>query len=201
MKLPRTWCLAICLSLALTAGPLQAAAPRLLFQTSTLQALMDGVYDGNLTFQELARHGDFAIGTFNGLDGEMIGLDGTFYQVRADGRVLPVPGAMKTQFAEATFFKADKTHLIEKPLTYQQLTEYITALLPSPNLLYAIKIEGFFPHAKTRSVPRQHRPYPPLVKVAKQQAVFEFARVKGTIVAFRYPAYLASVNKVQQSYL
>jgi acetolactate decarboxylase len=176
------------------AGSLHAAESRLLFQTSTLQALMDGVYDGDLTFSELARHGDFGIGTFNALDGEMIGLDGKFYQIRADGVVVPVAGTMKTPAAEVTFFKADKIHMIEKPLTYRQLTDYITKLLPSPNLLYAIKIEGFFPYVKTRSVPRQHKPYPSLAEVVKKQSVFEFTKVKGVIVAFRYPKYLAGVN-------
>jgi acetolactate decarboxylase len=157
---------------------------------------MDGVYDGDLTFAELARHGDFGIGTFDALDGEMIGVDGKFYQIRSDGRVSPVAGAMKTPLAEVTFFKADKIHMIERPVTYQQLTDYITTLLPSPNLLYAIKIEGFFPYVKTRSVPRQHKPYPPLVEVAKKQSVFEFTEVKGVIVAFRYPQYLGGVNMV-----
>ena len=184
---------AIFLSLVL-AGSLCAAESHLVFQTSTLQALMAGIYDGNLTFAELAHHGDFGIGTFDGLDGEMIELDGKFYQIRADGRVLPVSGAMKTPFAEVTFFKATKTHLLEKPLTYQQLTDYITTLLPSPNFIYAIKISGFFPYVKTRSVPRQPKPYPPLAEVAKNQSVFEFTKVKGVIVAFRYPQYLSGVN-------
>jgi acetolactate decarboxylase len=182
--------LALCL-----VGSLHAAQKsHQIFQTSTLQALMDGVYDGDLTFEELARHGDFGLGTFNGLDGEMIGLNGKFYQIRNDGRVTPVARTMKTPFAEVTFFKTTETHQLKKPLTYRQLTDYITTLLPSPNLLYAIKIEGFFPYVKTRSVPRQHKPYPPLAEVAKNQAVFEFANVKGVIVAFRYPQYLSGVN-------
>jgi acetolactate decarboxylase len=155
---------------------------------------MDGVYDGDLTYTELARHGDFGIGTFNALDGEMIGLDGKFFQIRSDGRVSPVAGDMRTPFAEVTFFKADGTHMLEKPLTYRQLTDYISKLLPSPNLLYAIRIEGFFPYVKARSVFRQQQPYPPLVEVAKKQSVFEFTQVKGVIVGFRYPQYLAGVN-------
>lgn len=193
MKLRRSLCL-VFFQAFLLIGSLHAAERERLFQTSTLQALMDGVYDGELTFQELGRHGDFGIGTFNGLDGEMIGLEGKFYQVKADGRVSVVAPDMKTPFAEVTFFKATKVHLLEKPLTYRELTGYITALLPSPNLLYAIKVQGFFPYVKARSVPRQHKPYPPLVEVAKKQSVFEFTNVKGVIVAFRYPAYLAGVN-------
>jgi acetolactate decarboxylase len=194
MRSVRRLFLAFLLVLVL-AGPLLAAAEgRVLFQTSTLQALMGGVYDGDLTYKELARHGDFGLGTFNALDGEMIALDGKFYQIRSDGRVYPVKPSMQTPFAEVTFFKASQTHLLEKPLTYKQLTDYITSLLPSPNLLYAIRVQGFFPYVKTRSVPRQDKPYPPLVEVAKKQSVFEFTKVKGVIVAFRYPPYLAGVN-------
>lgn len=40
-----------------------------LFQTSTINALLDGVYDGEMTYKELKQHGGFGLGTFNGLDG------------------------------------------------------------------------------------------------------------------------------------
>jgi hypothetical protein len=36
----------------------------------------------DLTFEALARHGDFGLGTFDALDGEMIAIDGTFYQIK-----------------------------------------------------------------------------------------------------------------------
>ena len=194
MKFRRCLVLALGLALWLGAGALHAAEPRLLFQTSTLQALMAGVYDGDLTFRELARHGDFGLGTFEGLDGEMIALDGAFYQIKADGRVYPVAGSMKTPFAEVTFFKAGRTHMIEKPMNLRQLLEYVDRLLPSPNLPYAVRIDGLFPYVKTRSIPRQQKPYPPLAAAAAKQVVFELANVKGVIVAFRHPAYLADIN-------
>ena len=194
MQSRRALVLALCLAFCLAAGPLRAAEPRRIFQTSTLQALMAGVYDGDLTFQELARQGDFGLGTFDALDGEMIALDGAFYQIKADGRVYPVTGAMKTPFAAVTFFKAGRTHMIEMPLNYQPLLDYVTKLLPSPNFPYAVRIEGLFPYVKARSIPRQQKPYPPLAAAAEKQAVFELANVKGVIVAFRYPAYLAGIN-------
>ncbi len=182
------------LVLCLAAGSIQAAAQPQLFQASTLQALMAGDYEGNLTYRELARHGDFGLGTFDALDGEMIGLDGVFYQIRADGRVYPVAGSMTTPFAEVTFFKPGPKHRLDKPLNYPQLLDYVSTLLPSPNLPYAIRIDGVFPYVKTRSLPRQQQPYPPLAQAAQRQAVFELANVKGVIVAFRHPAYLAGVN-------
>jgi acetolactate decarboxylase len=194
IKIRRSLVLALGLALCLATGALHAAEPRLLFQTSTLQALMAGVYDGDLTYQELARHGDFGLGTFEALDGEMIALEGVFYQIKADGRVYPVAGAMETPFAEVTFFKADRTHRLEMPMNFRQLLAYVDTLLPSPNLPYAIRINGVFPYVKTRSIPRQQKPYPPLATAAAQQAVFELANVKGVVVAFRHPAYLAGVN-------
>jgi len=194
IKSRRFLVLALCLTLCLAAAARNNAEPRRLFQTSTLQALMAGVYDGDLTYQELARHGDFGLGTFDALDGEMIALDGAFYQIRADGRVYPVAGAMKTPFAEVTFFKADRTHTIEMPMNLRQLLDYVDKLLPSPNLPYAIRIDGVFTSVKTRSIPRQQKPYPPLAAAAEKQAVFELAGVKGVIVAFRHPAYLAGIN-------
>ena len=61
--------------------------PHVLFQASTVGALLHGAYDGDLSFAELAEHGDLGLGTLNGLDGEMIALDGAFYRADVDGRV------------------------------------------------------------------------------------------------------------------
>ena len=194
MQSRRRLVLALCLAFCLAASVRSNAEPGRLFQTSTLQALMAGVYDGDLTFQALARHGDFGLGTFDALDGEMIALDGVFYQIKADGRVYPVGGAMKTPFAEVTFFKPGMTHMIEMPLNFRQLLDYVDRLISSPNLPYAIRVEGLFTSIKTRSIPRQQKPYPPLAAAAAKQVVFELTNVRGVIVAFRHPAYLAGIN-------
>jgi hypothetical protein len=44
------------------------------FQVSTINALLEGVYDGDTTVEDLLRHGDFGVGTFDALDGEMVVL-------------------------------------------------------------------------------------------------------------------------------
>ena len=44
------------------------------FQASTISALLDGAYEGDVTFAELASRGDFGIGTLNGCDGEMVAM-------------------------------------------------------------------------------------------------------------------------------
>ena len=55
-------------------------------------------------------------------------------------------------------------------------------------------MDGVFSRLKTRSVPRQKKPYPRLVEVARKQPTFEFRNVKGTIVGFRCPAFVKGIN-------
>jgi acetolactate decarboxylase len=164
------------------------------FQSSTINALLKGVYDGEVSFGELKRNGDFGLGTFNALDGEMIGLNGAFYQVKVDGVAYPVKDSMKTPFAVVTFFDPDKTMMLDTTDNYTQLKTFLDGLLPSRNIFYAIKIEGKFKYIKTRSVPGQNKPYPPLVQVVKEQAFFEFQDIEGTIVGFRSPEYVQGIN-------
>lgn len=166
----------------------------ILFQTSTINALLEGIYDGEMTYKELKQHGGFGIGTFNNLDGEMIGLEGKFYQIKADGIAYPVDDSMKTPFAAVTFFESDKTVLLDKTVDYQELRQYLDNLLPTKNIFYAIKIKGRFKYIKTRSVPKQTKPYSPLVEVVKNQPIFEFHNIKGTMVGFRCPIYAKEIN-------
>ena len=78
------------------------------YQTSTMGALLDGVYDGDVTIRELLRHGDFGLGTFNGLDGEMLVVDGVCYQLRGDGSARVADPEQRTPFAVVTWFAADR---------------------------------------------------------------------------------------------
>ena len=164
------------------------------FQTSTISALLEGVYDGNVTYKDLKRHGDFGIGTFNNLDGEMIGLEGRFYQIKADGIAYSVLDSMKTPFAVVTFFKSDQTLFLNNPMDCNQLEKHLETILLTKNIIYAFKIEGDFKYIKTRSVPKQSKPYPPLIEVVKDQTTFEFNNVKGTIAGFWFPSYMGEIN-------
>lgn len=191
----RLRCLLIGLLLIAMALPV-CAKPKndTLFQTSTIDALMSGIYDGKVTFKELGKHGDTGIGTFNTLDGEMIGLDGKFYQITADGACHPVGDSMMTPFAAVTFFEKDKIGTIDQEMDFARLREYVDSLLPSKNVFYAVRIEGTFKSVKTRSVPKQEKPYPKLIDVVAKQPTFELADVKGTIIGFWCPYYVKGVN-------
>lgn len=165
-----------------------------IYQVSTINALLDGIYDGSESYKKIKLNGDFGIGTFNGLFGEMLALDGEFYQIQADGKLYEVSDEMLSPFATVVFFKSDFDNELKKALDYKELQKMISNDLPSKNLFYAIKITGKFKYMKTRSVPKQDRPYPSLVEVVKKQPIFEFNDIEGTMVGFYCPEYAKGVN-------
>jgi acetolactate decarboxylase len=175
-----------------TANPLSGGDT--LVQISTIDAVLNGLYDGVTDFKTLRTYGDFGIGTFQALDGEMVAVDGKFYQVKADGKVYAVEDGMLTPFASMTYFSPDSSLPLTEGMNYTQLQAFLDKNLPTDNIFYAIEIKGTFSYIKTRSVPAQQKPYPPLVEVTAHQPVFEMTDAEGVIVGFRSPSYVAGVN-------
>lgn len=165
-----------------------------LFQTSTIGALLEGLYDGEMTYAELARHGDFGLGTFNALDGEMIAFGGRFFQIRGDGRVVPVEPSAKTPFAVVMNFDPTVKVLWEQLIDWTAFQTTVDKAVPSRNIFYAVKVDAVFDYMKVRAVPRQEKPYRPLVEVAKHQPVYTHEGIRGTLVGFRFPDYAQGIN-------
>jgi acetolactate decarboxylase len=63
----------------------------------------------------LLRHGDFGLGTYNSLDGEMLVLDGACYQLRGDGSATVADLDELTPFAAVTWFHPDHTIEVSEP--------------------------------------------------------------------------------------
>lgn len=164
------------------------------FQVSTINALMQGLYDGEITCGELKTQGDLGVGTFDGLDGEMVVVDGKVLQVKADGTVLPVPDGEKIPFATVVFFKADQSQMVKEVAGYGHLQELLDGLVANRNQFYAIRIDGDFAYVKTRSVAEQVKPYPTLAEATKNQSVFEMQDVKGSVIGFYCPPYVQGLN-------
>lgn len=163
------------------------------FQTSTVNALMEGASTGDMTMGQLKSHGDFGLGTFDGLDGEMIELDGKVFQVRADGHAHPVEDSARTPFATVSFFKADETARLDRVCSQDEMLAQVGAMLPSQNIFHAVRIEGRFDYVKTRAVARQDKSVG-LAEAARDEPIFEFHEVQGAIVGFFTPDYLRGVN-------
>jgi len=168
--------------------------PHVLFQASTIGALLDGAFDGDLSFAELARHGDLGLGTLNGLDGEMIALNGEFFRADVDGAIHMVPPGAKTPFAVVTRFEAEIDERIEGALSHEQLLSRLDSLTPAGASSCAVRLDGRFDLVRARSVPRQSPPYRPLTEVVADQHVFGLTDVAGTMLGFRFPAYAEGIE-------
>lgn len=164
-----------------------------IYLCAPVNAIVEGIYEEHIPFSEIKRHGDFGLGTFDMLDGEMVMLDGRVYQMTADGSVMEVGDDMQTPFACVTFFKPEQFMTLESELEYDEFLRRMQEPLPSPNIFYAFRITGDFAYMKVRSVPKSEC-YIPLVEIAKEQPVFEFNDVSGTLAGFYTPDFMASIS-------
>ncbi|CFQ62966.1 alpha-acetolactate decarboxylase [Yersinia frederiksenii] len=166
----------------------------IIYQTSLMSALISGVYEGHITMAELLKHGDFGLGTFNNLDGELVALNSKIYQLRSDGSARAAEPEQKTPFAVMTFFQPTETRNFEHKMSREQLHRVINDVAESDNLFCALRIDGKFSHVETRTVPCQQRPYKPMLEAIAQQPTFEFEHCNGTIIGFRSPNYTQGIN-------
>lgn len=177
-----------------------------MFQVSTLQALLDGGYDGYITVVELRKHGDIGVGTFDKIDGEMIVVDGTVYQARYDGSVRVADDNLPVPFANVTHFDCDTTITLPKIASMEDLTAKLsTAIanqdsLPSTGgsgrVLYVARMDiADCESVHVRSELPQQKPYRPLVEVLKtDQREFTYSNIGGTIVALYFPDFFDKQN-------
>jgi acetolactate decarboxylase len=168
--------------------------PHVLFQASTIGALIEGSFEGDVTFAELAEHGDLGLGTLNHLDGEMIAIDGRFYRADMEGNISEVLETERTPFAVMAAFEPAIEFDLEGSIDHDRLLAEIDRRIPADTASCAIRIDGRFESVKARSVPRQEPPYRPLTEVVSEQHVFELVAVDGTMLGFRFPEYAEGIE-------
>src|SRR3954462_4233195 len=105
-----------------------------LFQVSTSAALVEGVYQGAVRVSRLLHHGDFGLGTFVDLDGEMVVLDGVCYRVASDGVVTNVEGDRLIPYAVVTRFSAEFAKPSQQFDSFSEIVAVCDALRSSENL-------------------------------------------------------------------
>ena len=71
-----------------------------IYQVSLLQGLTLGDYNGSVSVADLKANGDTGIGTFDGLNGELIMSDGVVYRGLSDGSVEVVADDETIPFAQ-----------------------------------------------------------------------------------------------------
>jgi acetolactate decarboxylase len=164
-----------------------------LFQISTTGALIEGLYQGEVTVAMLREHGDLGLGTFDGLDGEMVVVDGRFFQVRSNGSVTEVDDQARTPYAVITKFDPEPCVPLGDCPSIAELYRRLDPLRKSENLFYAIRVDGCFNYVRTRAVARTEEGVP-LIQAAARQPEFELRNVSGTLVGFWSPGYVKTLT-------
>ena len=166
-----------------------------IYLCAPVNALVEGIYEENVSLAEIKAHGDFGLGTFNDLDGEMVMIDGRTYQITADGtcprdrrrprRSAPSPASPSTSRSATMTFLTEMSH--------ERFSNWLDGLLPSPNLFYAIRIEGEFSlHQST--IRAQAGELPPTGRGGTGPIGLRVHQLSGTMAGFYTPAYMASLN-------
>jgi acetolactate decarboxylase len=164
-----------------------------LFQVSTSAALVEGLYQGAVKVERLLSHGDFGLGTFIDLDGEMVVLDGICYQVSSDGKVSDVEGDRLIPYAVVTRFNPEFAQKHPELNSFAELVAVCDALRSSENLFYAFRVDGTFSLVKMRVM----KPVPErtgLKEAASGQQEFLFEEQEGTLVGLWSPGFAGSFS-------
>jgi acetolactate decarboxylase len=169
-----------------------AATERTAIQAGTINALLDGCYEGDTTIGELLTFGSDGIGTVQGLDGELIVLNGVAYSARADGSVVLVPPDTKTPFAVVTGFDAPLCADVPA-LRFDAFLEHLNSMLPDTPVV-AIRASGTFEDLHLRSVEKQYPPFRPLGEVVADQTEWKFKEADGNLIGFRFPDTIAGLE-------
>jgi acetolactate decarboxylase len=165
-----------------------------LYQVSTINSLMAGNYDGIKSIKEVSTKGDLGIGTFDTLDGEMVMIDGIVYKAKADGTVEKSDVNVTLPFTAVTYFDDDLSQDAGQIQNLDELKTFLDKMFVKKDRFYAFRIDGTFTTVQARSVPSQVKPYPILSEVTKNQSVFNYENVKGSLVGFWCPDTVGSIN-------
>lgn len=174
-------------------GVMSEQVQHTIYQVSTATALVEGIYQGAVRISTLRQHGDLGLGTFEDLDGEMVIVDGHFFQVRSDGSVREAQESALSAFAAVTPFSSDEAITLDYCQDLSHLTSQFDALRSSDNFFFALRVDGTFEHIHARAM-RRTKEGVPLVQAAAVQPEFEFQNVSGTLVGFWTPEYAKSLN-------
>jgi acetolactate decarboxylase len=164
-----------------------------LFQVSTSAALVEGLYQGAVRVALLKQRGDFGLGTFIDLNGEMVVLEGAVYQVTSDGKVCEATDDLLVPYAVVTTFDIAQSVSFLSFSDFAELEKACDALRKSENLFYAIRIDGTFASVHTR-VMHAVGHGTGLAQAASAQGDFQFEDVTGTLVGIWAPAYAGAFS-------
>lgn len=156
-----------------------------IYQYSLVNALMDGVSESGITVSKLKANGNQGLGTFTRMNGELIFLDGTVYQLEAEGRIRTADDNDQLPFAVSTKFVAQQTREVklgDKKDIETVLNEFNDH---AANLFMTYRIKGHFDYVKSRTVRGQQYKGEPLSELGKRQSEESYESLDATVIGFR----------------
>ena len=193
--------IAATLAAFISSMPITSAAPvdrEVINQIALLQSLTVGYFDGSISVKDWKKFGDTGIGTFDGLNGEMIVLDGVVYRADVNCNINVVDDKETVPFSNITFFDKDFSlklnNVADKAALEEILNEQVK--LKGENSFYMVKLPGNFNKILVRSESPSAKPYPTLVKALEKQNEETFQNISGTIVGLYCPKFMSSLNSV-----
>lgn len=160
-------------------------AEKTIYQISTFKKLLQKQFAGLVNLSSLKYFGNFGIGTLEGMDGELILSENSFYSANQNFDVHEPELTMQSPFFILTRFSPSSFS------NYQVNNE--TDFFKKIHLAYscgdlmAIKAVGKFDKLTLRSGEKKHPPYPELENILKTTVKREFEKIEGTLVGFYFP--------------
>ena len=183
--------------IAVLSGTAFAVNQDSMVQLSTITALVAGDYYGSMKVSELLKYGDFGLGCFDAVNGEMIIVNGVCYQALGDGSVRIADPEETVPFATLCTFENDFSEDTGKISDLKTLVSCLNEIVKKngANSMYAAKIHTSYPSIHVRSETKQEEPYIPLDKaLAVSQTEFNYSDVTGTLVCIFFPNYMSKLN-------
>ena len=169
-----------------------------MYQVSTVQALAMGYTRAVITVEELLRHGDTGLGTFENVDGEMIVADGVCFRAMVDGTVAEAPGKLGVPFASVSRLSGVRSFPLEGVENIDALKTVLTQRVEEDfglNSMHMVRIDGTFDRVSARSESGQRTQHVTLKDMLqKRQRDFFFDDIEGTLICVYYPDYMDGIN-------
>ena len=169
-----------------------------MYQVSTLQALAMGHTRSVVEVQELMKHGNTGLGTFAGVNGEMIVVDGQCYRANEDGTVEEARPDMGVPFASVCTLSGARSFELGEFSNVDELKKELNNKIEEDfglNCMHMVRIDGIFKKIDARSESAYNAIHVSLKDIlSANQRAFVFDEVKGTLICVYYPDFMDGIN-------
>ncbi len=169
-----------------------------MYQVSTLQALALGYTRTVVRAEELLRKGDTGLGTFEGVDGEMIVMEGHCYRADQDGRVSAVAPETGIPFAAVARLYGEQRFALDGLPNIDSVRSELTESIEGRfglNSMHVVRIDGVFQKVDARSESPYRSHHVTLKRILSEtQKAFLFENIRGSLVGVYFPDYMDGIN-------